>query len=76
MMVVRCILMDWKVHIVLQMGKAVEVYKPYSLRMVHNIHGRGVVATRLLDQEDDVPALFGLMGLVKLIRGYWTDGGL
>jgi hypothetical protein len=30
--------------------------------MVQNIHGRGVVATILLDQEDDVPSLF------------WVDG--
>jgi hypothetical protein len=43
------------------------VYAPYFLRMVQTIHGMGVVATRLLYQEDDVPALFGLMGSVKRI---------
>jgi hypothetical protein len=44
--------------------------------MVQNIHGKGVFATRMLDREDDVPALFGLMRSVKLIRGDWPDGGL
>jgi hypothetical protein len=31
--------------------------------MVQNIHGRGVDATRLLDQDDDVPALFWVDGI-------------
>jgi hypothetical protein len=38
-------------------------YEPYFFIMVQSIHARGVVATRLLDLDDDVPDLYGLVDL-------------
>jgi hypothetical protein len=60
------ILMDLKGQIVLYKGNenrspgCQSYYEPYFFSVVQDIHGRGVVATRLLDPEDDVPALYGL----------------
>jgi hypothetical protein len=38
--------------------------------MVQNVQASGAVATRLLDPEDDVPAIYGLSR--SLSRGYAT----
>jgi hypothetical protein len=45
-------------------------YEPYFFGMVQNIQASGVVAARLLDTEDDVPALYGLRRSLR--RGYAT----
>jgi hypothetical protein len=34
-------------------------YEPYFFSMVQNVQASGSVATRLLDPEDDVPAIYG-----------------
>jgi hypothetical protein len=39
-------------------------YEAYFFSLVQDIQARGVVAERLLDPEDDVPAMYGLIRLL------------
>jgi hypothetical protein len=45
-------------------------YEPYFFGMVQNVQASVAVATRLLDPEDDVPAIYGLSRSLR--RGYAT----
>jgi hypothetical protein len=45
-------------------------YEPYFFSMVQSIQASGVVASILLDPEDDVPALYGLSRSLR--QGYAT----
>jgi hypothetical protein len=45
-------------------------YEPYLFGMVQNFQASGAVATRYLDPEDDVPAIYGLSRSLR--RGYAT----